>query len=112
MAIKAVGLVVGFIGMFLIHLSPVVAEEAVRRTGAVIGMAGSAAPVGSAVVHREAVGEISRGPGAGVVALRALAREVVGRLLPAWQDWQSVAPAAAWLKVAWFQAVVLWHCEH
>jgi hypothetical protein len=30
----------------------------------------------------------------------------------AWQDWQSVAPAAAWSKWAGFQAPVLWQAEH
>jgi len=30
----------------------------------------------------------------------------------AWQDWQSVAPAAEWLKLAGFQALVLWQAEH
>ncbi len=33
-------------------------------------------------------------------------------LFLAWQDWQSVAPAAAWLKLAGFQPEVLWQAEH
>src|SRR5512146_1799069 len=55
------------------------AGEAVIRVGRAAGMAGLAAPVGTAVAGGEGVGKGYRFPGAGVVTLRALALEMPGR---------------------------------
>src|SRR5512140_3630432 len=50
--------------------------------GAVQGwMAGGAVTIGAAMSDREGVAKGNRGPARGVMALRALAREVIGRAL-------------------------------
>ena len=44
----------------------------------ILGVAFSAIPICASMIHREGVIEISITPGGGVVALRALPREVIG----------------------------------
>lgn len=67
--------------MFFGHFGLVVAGKAVvlRAPG---GMAFTAFSIRITVVHREAVIKGGPAPGGGIVALRALASEVIGRLIP------------------------------
>lgn len=69
--------------MLVIHLCAVVAFEAVRRAAAIVGVAGGANSVGATMVHGEGMGECSRLPGIGGVAVGALALEVIGRTVVA-----------------------------
>ena len=82
---RALGTYSSFICTWAIVLGyvSVVAFEAVRRAAAIVGVAGGANSVGATMVHGEGMGECSRLPGIGGVAVGALALEVIGRTVVA-----------------------------